>query len=163
MGVTARRLSFSVQVEHYHIREPQEVIYGGNILAWKNRSINTKVISLQLHTSNPSLVTLHNYCLGSSFYDGNTPLDICPNLCTSFFPHRYLTLEIHGANGSSLPFSRGSRYQTLLLNNCSSRTRRPFSIPGQRKKKNIYIYCLLILLCTFNRLIVLTFVPHAWW
>jgi len=32
-GTAARRLSFSVQVKQYHIINPQEVIYRGNILA----------------------------------------------------------------------------------------------------------------------------------
>lgn len=121
-GTTARRLSFLVQVEQYHIRDPQEVIYRENTLAWKNRSINAEILYFQLHLSNLSLtmktsvqyLTLYNYCPGFSSL-GDISLDLCPTLCSICFPNRCLGIEIHAAKGSSLQFCSGLQVPNTVL------------------------------------------------
>lgn len=118
-------------MEQHHIGDPQEVIYGGNILTPKNRSINTKLIPLQLHMSNLSLsmktsvqyLTLYNHC-PTFRHLHKVSLHPCPNLRSIFLPNRHLGIEIHGATGRSL-------HQL------------PFSMPGMSNQKSKNMVCWL--------------------
>lgn len=124
-GTTTRRLSVLVQVEQFHIRDPQEAITKitktlfdmAKYSCLKNKSINGKFtfsympkLSLTINTS-VQYLTLYNYCPRFCSL-GDTSFDPCPNL---FFPNRYLGTETHGSKGGSLQFSSRLQVTNTVL------------------------------------------------